>query len=275
MTKKQLAQNLDSLKASFDSNLNRVVQSVKSSNENFDAKINTLNQHVEALAETASLEAESMTQKELAQNVDSLKGSFDNNLNMVVQNMKSYNDTLNQNVKDEIGALKDEITAVKMLLEEEKKQKTLDRALKLAYHGSFKYYTSTTSRLFPEESGTLTKSFHGSFTYYTSPNITSEESGELAKSVIGWFLLGQGAVLPSDATLEHGLEGSFEVPRSYSNALERKNILLWKEEARQRQAEEQEKADASRKAFRAKLGLIMREPRVEKKNDGNFVIYYS
>ena len=46
MTQKQLAQNLDSLKASFDSNLNRVVQSVKSSNENFDAKINTLNQHV-------------------------------------------------------------------------------------------------------------------------------------------------------------------------------------------------------------------------------------
>ena len=46
MTQKELAQNLDSLKASFDSNLNRVVQSVKSSNENFDAKINTLNQHV-------------------------------------------------------------------------------------------------------------------------------------------------------------------------------------------------------------------------------------
>ena len=46
MTQKQLVQNLDSMKKSFDNNLNRVVQSVNASNENFDAKINTLNQHV-------------------------------------------------------------------------------------------------------------------------------------------------------------------------------------------------------------------------------------
>jgi len=99
----------------------------------------TLAAAADALVEAASLEADSMTQKELAQNVDSLKESFDNNLNRVVQTMKSSNEnfdakmnTLNQHVKDEIGALKDEITAVKMLLEEEKKQKTLERTLFLS-----------------------------------------------------------------------------------------------------------------------------------------------
>ncbi len=46
MTQKKLATDLDSLKSSFDDNLNRMVNKMQSSNENFDAKMNTLNQHV-------------------------------------------------------------------------------------------------------------------------------------------------------------------------------------------------------------------------------------
>ena len=46
VTQKQLVANLESLKTSSDSNLNKVVQKMDSSNENFDAKINTLNQHL-------------------------------------------------------------------------------------------------------------------------------------------------------------------------------------------------------------------------------------
>ena len=171
----------------------------------------TLAAAAEALVEAASLEAESMTQKELAQNLDSLKASFDSNLNRVVQSVKSSNEnfdakmnTLNQHVKSEIGALKDEITAVKMLLEEEKKQKTLDRALKLAYHDSFKYYPYS--------------------------DRVQEESGKLAEGVIGWFLLGEGASLPSEATLYH-----FDAQTQYTTK------------------EVREEEDASKKAFRAKF----------------------
>ena len=186
----------------------------------------TLAAAAEALVEAASLEADSMTQKQLAQNLDSLKASFDSNLNRAVQSVKSSNEnfdakmnTLNQHVMNEIGALKDEITAVKMLLEEEKKQKTLDRALKLAYHGSF--------------------------TYYPHSYRVQEESGKLAEGVIGWFLLGEGAFLPSDATL-------VQSQTQYTTK------------------EQREKEDASKKAFRAKFieqikRLIKREPRVEKK----------
>ena len=46
VTQKQLVANLESLKTSFDSNLNKVAQKIDSSNVNFDAKINMLNQHL-------------------------------------------------------------------------------------------------------------------------------------------------------------------------------------------------------------------------------------
>ena len=39
LIQKQLANNLDSLKSSFDVNLNKVVQKIQSSNENFDARV--------------------------------------------------------------------------------------------------------------------------------------------------------------------------------------------------------------------------------------------
>lgn len=86
----------------------------------------------EALVEAASLEADAATHKQLAQNLDALKTSFDSNLNRVVQTVKSSNEnfdakinTLNQNVQG------NEIVAMKALLEEERKQKTLERALKI------------------------------------------------------------------------------------------------------------------------------------------------
>ena len=43
---KAVVAGLESLTASFDSNLNTVVQKIITSNENFDGKINSLNQHL-------------------------------------------------------------------------------------------------------------------------------------------------------------------------------------------------------------------------------------
>lgn len=123
MTQKQLVQNLDSLKASFDNNLNRVVQSVKSSNENFDAKINTLTQHV--------------------------------------------------------TGVKEEIIALKNLLEEEKKQKTLERALTMTDLESFEYYDY-------------------------DANSNRKASAELAKKAIKWFMLGYGLNFSSCCTTPSG-----------------------------------------------------------------------
>ena len=126
----------------------------------------------EALIEAASLETDTMTQKRLTASLDSLKSSFDDNLNRAVQTVKSSNEnfdtkinTLSQHMTD----VKKEIGALKLIMEHEKKQKTLERALKLTHLGSFSYY---------------------------DPNLGTKNSSDLAKNVIEWFLVGFGYNLP-------------------------------------------------------------------------------
>ena len=145
----------------------------------------TLAAAAEALVEAASLEADSMTQKQLAQNLDSLKASFDSNLNRVVQSVKSSNEnfdakinTLNQHV----AGVKDEIVALKSLLEEETKQKTLERALSLTDIDSFEYYPSRSYQTF--------------------------NSGELAKKTIKYFMLGYGMILSKDLGMKQNVYGN-------------------------------------------------------------------
>lgn len=173
----------------------------------------------EALVEAASLEADAATHKQLAQNLDALKTSFDSNLNRVVQTVKSSNEnfdakinTLNQNVQ----GVKNEIVAMKALLEEERKQKTLERALKLTDLGSFKYHTAS--------------------------EYTDKNSSDLAKTAIGWFMLGYGFQLPKNATV-------------YNNNNRNEDFY---------------------EKFKGQIkDLIKREPRLVKKDDGSYSIYYS
>ena len=128
----------------------------------------------EALIEAASLEVGSVTQKQLAQNLDSLKASFDSNLNKVVQTMKSSNEnfdakinTLNQHV----ASVKSEIGALKALLEKDFKRKILMDAMQLTHLvGEFQYRDE-----------------------YGHPR----ESSDLAKKVLARFLCGSGANLPA------------------------------------------------------------------------------
>jgi hypothetical protein len=134
----------------------------------------------EALIKAASLEVDSFTQKKLEQNLDDLKASFDSNLNKVVQKMISFNEnfdakinTLNQHVT----SVKSEIGALKSLMEEEFKAKTLERARDLVHLGSFNYFTKD-------------------FNQYS----TQKNSSEI-KTAIAWFSLGYGYTIP-DATLE-------------------------------------------------------------------------
>ncbi len=171
----------------------------------------------EALVEAASLEADAATHKQLAQNLDALKTSFDSNLNRVVQTVKSSNEnfdakinTLNQNVQ----GVKNEIVAMKALLEEERKQKTLERALKLTDLGSFEYSERN--------------------------SYNSKKSSDLVKTAIEWFMIDYGFILPSNATVYNNRNEDF--------------YEKFKEHIKK---------------------LIKREPRLVKKDDGSYSIYYS
>ena len=136
----------------------------------------------EALIEAASLESDAITQKQLANHLESLKLSFDSNLNKVVQKMQSSNENFDAKIntlQQHVNLVKCEIGALKVIMEEECKQKTLERALTLTDLDSFDYYESNESN------------FHNS----------KKNSSELAKSTIKWFMVGYGSNLPNLVTL--------------------------------------------------------------------------
>ena len=106
--------------------------------------------------------------------MESSDQNFDAKINTLYQHVAS--------VKSEIVALSSELGGLKALLEDECKQKTLERARDLVHLGSFTYYLN-------------------SGMYRDAKN-----SSDLAKSTIEWFRLGYGYNLP-DAVLTHNLYG--------------------------------------------------------------------
>jgi len=143
----------------------------------------------------------------LTESLDSLKSSFDDNLVRVVKEIQSSNEKLDskmsilsQNVHDlklhVVNASKD-MGALKMIIEDEKKHRALERALNLTKLDSFVYWAA-------DNSGWL----------------CSACSSELAKVVIDRFMLGQGAVLPSDSALTVDCDDVWrEMSRDKKNAL--------------------------------------------------------
>ena len=129
-------------------------------------KKNRLAEAAEALIEAASLETDSMTQKKLTANLDSLKSSFADNLNIVVQKLQSSNEnfdakinTLNQHVHD----LKIEMGALKKIMENQTKQKTLKGALTLLDLNSFTYFECSNNYANQKNSSELAKTAIRSF----------------------------------------------------------------------------------------------------------------
>jgi hypothetical protein len=190
----------------------------------------------EALIEAASLESDAITQKQLANHLESLKLSFDSNLNKVVQKMQSSNENFDAKIntlQQHVNLVKCEIGALKVIMEEECKQKTLERALTLTDLDSFDYYESNESN------------FHNS----------KKNSSELAKSTIKWFMVGYGSNLPNLVTLTN----EYNLNSNYKSATE-KEVLI--------------KAFVDRFAKQIKV-LIKREPRVVKNdNNGTYAIFY-
>lgn len=194
-------------------------------------KKNRLAEAAEALIEAASLETDSMTQKKLTANLDSLKSSFADNLNIVVQKLQSSNEnfdakinTLNQHVHD----LKIEMGALKKIMENQTKQKTLKGALTLLDLNSFTYFECSNN-------------------YANQKN-----SSELAKTAIRSFMLGYGYNLPSEATLT--------IDHRFSSKSTAEKELL-------------NNAFVDKFAGQIKA-LIKREPRLAKKENRTYSIFY-
>lgn len=133
-------------------------------------------------------------------------------------------DSLNEHVaglKSEMVAMKSEISAMKQFQQDERKDKRIERAMKLVHLESFQYYD----------------------------DYSKEQSSDLAKTVLEWFLLGQGMFIDG-LTMED---------------------VRWNNQAEK---------DASAQAFRDKFknqikSLIGKEPNVFKKDDGRYVIHYA
>lgn len=90
------------------------------------------------------------------------------------ENFDAKMNTLRQHV----NLVKCEIGALKVIMEKEFKQKTLDRALALIDLKSFVYYDNSQSY-----------------------NVAKKNSSELAKTVIKWFMVGYGSSILSNLTL--------------------------------------------------------------------------
>jgi hypothetical protein len=120
----------------------------------------------------------------------------------------------------------DALVALKLILEDDRKHKTLERALALTDLNSFYYYDNT--------------------------GAGKKNSSDLAKTVLGWFMLGRTMTLRHEPTLTKVID------------LQSKSV---------------EEKDDNIKAFAERFAkmireLIKKEPRLLKRDDGMYSISY-
>ena len=111
---------------------------------------------------------------------DTIKSSLTNALSKVAQQIQLSHDSLDSKINtlnEQISTIKSDIAALKEIMEDERRQKTLERALSLVDVGSFKYYENGNS---------------------------SKNTADLATAVIRAFILGHGKNLPVAPALTAG-----------------------------------------------------------------------
>jgi TolA-binding protein len=111
---------------------------------------------------------------------DTIKSSLTNALSKVAQQIQVSHDSLDSkinNLNEQISTIKSDIAALKEIMEDEHRQKILERALSLVDVGSFKYYENGNS---------------------------SKNTSDLATAVIRAFILGHGKNLPAAPALTAG-----------------------------------------------------------------------
>lgn len=248
-------------KESVDTNLNArnaLAESMKSSTESCNANILAVGGILKALSQTMTSSSESfnLALEALAQTLKSSSESCNTKIEAVDEALKSLvqtSESCNAKVESIDGTMKSlaqtmhvlstRVTAMrndtlkikddlKFAMDQERKESRLIRAITLTHPNSFIYYPM----------------------YHTR----RQESSQLAKQVLEWFLLGDyGYDLPPDAVYK---EDHLIRPHQSMNS-----------------SSEKEKLDAT-EAFRDKFvhqikALIGHEPRVVKRN-GKFTIYY-
>ena len=133
-----------------------------------------LTKAAEALVEAATLDAGTVTNKEVVVALESLKTSFDNKFNTVVQKIDSSNENFDAKINSlnqHLESVKTDIRLMKEMMEEENKQTRLHRAREYVELSSFTYYV-------------------GSY---------GKESKDLAKRALMWFSIDNGINLPNGA----------------------------------------------------------------------------
>ena len=128
------------------------------------------------VVEAASLEVDSITQKQLALSLDSLKDSFDSKIDEVSKQMQSATDKLDTKLKaltnhfsqvnDKVMKVSQDLVLVKSELEKLNKMKRLELALSMTDSQSFEYIEI--------------------------PYMDRETSSTLVKSILQYFFQGYG-----------------------------------------------------------------------------------
>jgi len=171
-------------------------------------KESRLSNAAEALVEAALLDAGTASQKELASKLEALQISFDNKMNTMIQTQKASDlnfdkkiNTLNQHLVD----LKKDMSTMSSSIQEENKQKTLERALSMTDLQSFQYYI-----------------------HHVEKNST-----DLAKLVIRWYMLGDyGYYLPKASLAETCGEATDEEAKAFRDKFKAQIKTLIKREPR-------------------------------------------
>jgi len=184
-------------------------------------KESRLSKATEALVEAALLDAGTASQKELASKLEALQISFDNKLNTVIQTQKASDlnfddkiNTLNQHLVD----LKKDMRTMSSSIQEENKQKTLERALSMADVDSFYYYDY-------QEGQNIS-------TFLAQNVIKRYNSAKLAKEVIKRFMLDRGYYVPKAAIGVENREETDEETKAFRDKFKELIKFLIKREPR-------------------------------------------
>jgi len=133
-----------------------------------------------ALVEAASLEVDSVTQKQLSINLEALKGSFETELSTLTKSVKASNEKFEDKintVNQKLTSLCSAVEKTNTLLEAQTKLKRIELA--------------------------ITRTAFGSFVYYDCDNSRHQNSSVLVKTILDCFILGLGCSLPADCYLNH------------------------------------------------------------------------
>jgi len=192
----KLTYALESLRKSFDCKLNTLIQTQKASDLNYDDKMTIMIQTQKAFDLNFDDKMNTLIQTQKASD-----RNFDDKMNTLIQTQKASD----QNFDNKINTLNQHLVDLKKDIQEENKQKTLERALSLTDLESFYYYVLQEGQI---------------------------DSADLARNAIGWFMLDYGCSLPNASLVETNREATCEETKAFRDKFKAQIKVLIKREPR-------------------------------------------